>query len=150
MKFAKYKQRMLKRNWPMKSFHDVDHSPFSSSNPVCKLHIIWYCRTQHDNTNVFRKHDNSLFPDDSSFLIVYVMHLIKYDPLNISYHFSSSIQIISQNFGCHDNARCLWIQGNISSYNSDRFKLLTQLTILLITQCLNRRSVDNFSFVFIS
>lgn len=75
----------------MECLHDIDHSPFGPAYPICKLHIVRYSGTEHDNSDMFRQHNDSLFPDNPSFLIVYVVNLIENDPLNVPYHLGPSV-----------------------------------------------------------
>lgn len=42
MELVKDIQRMFQRHRSVESFHNINHSSFGSSNPVCKLHVIWY------------------------------------------------------------------------------------------------------------
>lgn len=132
----------------MQSFHYVDHPTFSSAYPISKIHIIWDCSTQHDESYMFRKHDNGFLPNHSSFRVVDIMHFVKYNPLNVSYHLSPSIQIVSQNFSSHDNATSLRIHRNITSDDTYRIELFGELSIFLVGKGFDWRGVDNFPFVF--
>ena len=132
MKLTKYVKGMFKGNRSMKSFHNINNSPFGPTDPISKLHIVRYCGTEHNNTNMFRKHDDSFFPDNTSFLIINIMNFIKNNPLNIPDHFSTSIQIIPKYFSSHDDTTSLLIHTDITSYYSHRVELLTQFTIFLI------------------
>ncbi len=125
MEFPKYVQRMLQRYRSMECFHNINHSSFGSTDPVCELHIVRYSSTEHNNPNMLRKHNNGFLPNDTSLLIIYIMDLVKYNPLNVSYHLGSSIKIVSQNLSCHDYTRSLLIHWNVSSYYTYWLKFLT-------------------------
>ena len=70
----------------MKGFHHIYDSPLGSSNPVGKIHVVGYGCTEHDESNMFGKHNDGFFPDDSSFRVVDIVNLIKDDPLYIFDH----------------------------------------------------------------
>lgn len=65
------------------------------------------------------KHDDCLLPNNSSFLVVDVMHLIEDDPFYITDHLSAAIEIVSQNFCCHDHATGLRVHAHITCYYTD-------------------------------
>jgi len=132
----------------MQSFHDIDNSPLCSSHPVGEVHIVRYSSTEHDQANMLRKHNNGLLPYNSSLSIVYVMNLIEDDPLDISYHFSTSVQVITQNLGCHNDTASLRIHTYVSCHYSHWVKLFRQLPIFLIGKSLYRGGIYDFSFVF--
>jgi len=133
----------------MKSLHNINHPTFCPSDPVSEFHIVGNCGAQHNYSYMLWEHDDSLLPNNSSFLVVYVMDLIKNYPFYIPDHLGPSIKVVSQNLCCHDYARCLRIHRDISRDYSNWLKLLTQLPILLIAKCLDWGSVDNFSFMFV-
>lgn len=102
-------QWMLQWNGSMESFHYINHSSFSPSDPISKFHVIRYRSWQHNNSNMFRQHDNSFLPYNTSLFIIYVMNLIENNPLYIPNHLRSSVKIITQNFCGHNDTRCLLI-----------------------------------------
>jgi hypothetical protein len=114
MKFVKNIERMLQRHRSMESLHHINHSSLSSADPVCELHVIRHCGTQHDNTNMLGQHDDSLFPNNTSLFIVDVMDLIKDDPFDVPDHFGTTIQVVPENFSCHDNAGRLLVEGHVT------------------------------------
>jgi hypothetical protein len=94
MELVKNIERVLQRHRSMKSLHHINHSPLSPAYPVCELHVIRHCGTQHDNSNMLWQHDNSLFPHDASLFIVDVMDLIKDDPFDVPDHFGTTVQVV--------------------------------------------------------
>ena len=50
---------------------------------------------------------------------VNVVHLIEYNPFDISDHIGSSVQIVPENLSGHDDATGLWIHANITCDYTD-------------------------------
>jgi len=73
-------------NRSVECFHNINHSSFCSSDPICELHVVRYGGTEHDYTDVLWQHDDGLLPDDSSLFVVDVMHLVEDYPLDVSDH----------------------------------------------------------------
>ncbi len=109
VELAKNIQRVFKRHWPVESLHDINHSPFGSPDPIGELHVIRNCGTEHNDTDMFGQHDDSLLPNHSSLLVVNVMNLIENYPFNVADHLCPSVQVVTQNLCCHDHACCLLV-----------------------------------------
>jgi hypothetical protein len=116
--FSKDVERVLKRDWSVKCFHYIDDSPFGPAYPIGEIHIIWDGGAEHDESNVFWKHNYSFFPYNTSFLVVDIVYLIKDYPFNVSDHIAAFVQIISQDLSSHDHAASLRIHTYVSSDNS--------------------------------
>jgi len=71
------------------------------------------------------------------------MHLIKYNPSHLSYNLWPIIKHTPQNLCGHNNTTCTLIHSNITSHQTNIMKLLLQFPVLLITQSLNRTSINN-------
>lgn len=140
---------MLQRDRPVKRLHNVNDPSFGSANPICKVHIIWNCGAQHDNSDVFRQHDNGLLPDNASLLIINVMDFVEDDPLNVSDHLCASVKIVSKNFCGHDHATCLLVHADVTCDDSDVLspEFHAELSVFLIGKGLYRRSVNYFTFM---
>jgi len=131
----------------MQSLHHVDHPSFGPPHPISEIHIVGDSCTQHNQSYMFGKHDNGLLPNHSSFGVVDIVHLVKNDPLNVSYHLSPSVQIVPQYFCSHDHTACLRIHCDITSYYSHGIEFFRKLAILLIGECFDWGCVDYLSFV---
>ena len=132
----------------MHSFHHIYHSSFCSAHPIGKIHIIGDGSTEHDQSDVFRKHDNSFFPNHTPFRIIYVMNFVENDPLNISDHFCSSVKVVSENLSSHNDATSMRVHADITCDYTNRVKLFWKLSIFLIWKSFDWRSINNFSFMF--
>lgn len=84
--FSKDIERMFEWDWSMESLHDVDGSVFSATDPIGKVHIVGDSCTEHDESDMFWKHDDGLFPNHPSFWVVDIVDLIENHPLDVSDH----------------------------------------------------------------
>ena len=64
--------------------NDMNRFAFRPSDPVGKLYSVGCRGGQEDHVHVLRKHDDDLFPYDSTLRIVHVVHLIEHDPFDVS------------------------------------------------------------------
>ena len=92
-----------------------------------------------------------------TYRIINIMNLIEYDPLNILKISRVIVKHLLQNLSSHNDACCICVQGNISSADTNYIRLILmyltiselifELSVLLIRQSLNWRSVDSFGHV---
>lgn len=95
-------QIMFQRHRPIIGVDDIAWRLFKFGYPVCKLSRIANCSTQKHVFYLTRQHNDRLLPNDSSFLVPHIVHLVKYDPFDFSNHFASSINHASKDFSSHD------------------------------------------------
>ncbi len=100
---------MLQGHGSVKSLHDINQSPLSPSYPVGELHVIGDSGAKHDDTNVLWQHDDGLFPDHTSLLIVDVMHFVKNHPFDVTNHLSPTVQVVTKDLCCHNYACSLLV-----------------------------------------
>lgn len=133
---------MLERHRSVVSF--LDKYPFlcDSTNPFSKLHDVLDCGRKHDYSDVVGQHDDTLFPYNSSFLVVDVVDLVEYDPFYVLDGVGSSIKHVSQYLCGHNQAGSVWLQVYVTCYDSDISKLLLEVPVLLVAQSFDRTCID--------
>ena len=126
---------------------DEDFLSLRSSNPISKLENVWNRSRQQNQTNVRGKHDDDLFPHDTSLGVIYVVHLVKDDPFDVTYQIRASIQHTPQNFRRHDETSRFWLDGNVTCQQTD-VEHLPKISKLLVANRLDWRRIDGARAVF--
>lgn len=107
---------VLERHRTMEGLHDVYHSSLGPAHPIGEIHVIGHSGTEHDESDVFRQHDDSLLPHHSSLLVVDVVHFVENDPLDVSDHLCPPVEVVSQDLGSHDDATRLRVHTHVTSH----------------------------------
>lgn len=125
----------------------MDLASLGATHPIGELHVVGDGRTEHNDTDVFWEHDEGFLPDHSSLLVVDVVHLVEYHPLDVADHVGTLVEAVSQNFCCHNHTTRFLVEGDITSHDTHRAKLAYELAVLLIRQGLDRGSINDLTLV---
>ena len=131
----------------MQGLHHVYDPSLSPPHPVRKVHIVGHCRTQHDQSNMLRQHNNRLLPHHPSLGIVDVVHLIENDPFDVADHLRTAIELVTQDLGSHDNAGGLRVHRDVACYDTHGVEAAGELAVFLVGKGFDGRSVYDLSLV---
>lgn len=138
---------MLQRHRPVVRIHHVTGLLPELRDPGRELARVTDRGRQEDVSHVSRQHNDGFLPDHSSLLVPHVVHLIEYDPFYFSHDLAASVNHVPQDLGRHDQACRILVNRHIACNQTHIPELILQLSVLLIRQCLDRRSVDHSASV---
>lgn len=81
--------------------------------------------------------------DKSRTNVAHKVHLVENDKGDLAHHLGAAKEHVAQNLGGHDQARGVRRQIIVARHEADVAKLLAELAILLIRQCLDGRRVQD-------
>jgi hypothetical protein len=82
---------VLERNGPLVGGGDVDALALGAADPVGELDGVGGGGREEDHIDVVREHDDDLFPDHAPLTVIYIMNLVKDDPLDVSYEVGPAV-----------------------------------------------------------
>mmetsp|Transcript_50732 Transcript_50732/g.82345 ORF Transcript_50732/g.82345 Transcript_50732/m.82345 type:complete len:260 (+) Transcript_50732:216-995(+) len=134
---------MLERNRSLVGVDDVTWLMLDPANPLCKLPRIGNCgREEHQAHGVWQQ-NHHLLPDDAPVTVLHVVHLVKDHPCHLPRHIRAPVQHGPQDFCGHDHAGRMWVDGHITCHQAYILELVLKVPVLLVTQGLNGRGVDD-------
>mmetsp|Transcript_8957 Transcript_8957/g.23121 ORF Transcript_8957/g.23121 Transcript_8957/m.23121 type:complete len:409 (-) Transcript_8957:529-1755(-) len=144
---ARGKEVVLERDWSLLRVDDVAGLVLYSADPLRELARVRDRGGEEDQAHRVRQQDNGLLPDDTAVTISHVVHLVKHYPSHLTANLRSAVEHGPQDLGGHDHARGVWVDRHISRHQADVLELVLQVAVLLITQGLDGRRVDDSLFV---
>ena len=77
-------KEVLQRHRPTRSAHDKHAASLSAADPLAELLSVGGGGAEEDQVDGRREHDDDLLPDHPALSVVYVVHLVKDDHLDVA------------------------------------------------------------------
>ena len=114
---------MLKRHRALLSVLHVDFLLFDAADPLGELQVVGHRSGEHHDGDSIRELDDDLFPHRSTLLIIDVVNFVENDPLDVSNTRRIIVKHLLQDFSCHNQARCILVELDITSKHAHIAKL---------------------------
>ena len=102
VQFVPCVQEVLERHGALGRRDHIDIALLRASHPISKLFGIWHSGGQQHHVHMRRQHNNHLFPNDTSLLVVHVMYFVENHVFNIAKKRSRAVQHSPQHLGGHN------------------------------------------------
>ena len=137
-------EKVLQLDRPVRLDHD-SRSATDLGDPRRQLISIRHRRRQAHERHVQRRAEDDLLPDSSSVRVLEKVNLVQHYIAQVRETAWLRVDHVAKHFGCHDDDRCLTVDGVIPCQKADPIGAVSvpEVPVLLIRQGLDRRRVEH-------